>query len=233
MRGHAVRGVLVVTAPFGDHLAVFVNPTPATFTASILPMRAPSAPAVRAGSSAPEALLRVHAGVSKSEVDAAVVALRQIPVADRQLLAKAGLKVDLLPSARLEGNMIGATQVEQRGTSPWAPTSIRVAAHAGVANSPTSHIVAHEVGHAIEVLRRQDRSEDAAERYVQRVLRSGPDQALTAARLRSEHGGPAASGIARLFAPAREAGAASSGVGMGMGVAAVAAAVLAALLIVL
>ena len=79
------------------------------------------------------------------------------------------------------------------------------------------------------MLRRQDRTEDAAERYVQRVLRSGADQAITAARMRSEHVTPAGSAT-RLLAQAGSLGGVSNGAKVGIGAAA-ATALLAVLLL--
>jgi hypothetical protein len=133
----------------------------------------------------------VHQGVRPEQVADALSALAQIPLADRILLAQAGLVVDLMPDARFEHDMVGATQVEKDASGRWHPQSIRVATGAGLQNSPTRHIVAHEVGHAIAVMRTQDRSELAAEQYCMRVLTSPADQAIAAARMRAEGMNPA------------------------------------------
>lgn len=131
-------------------------------------------------------LLRVHPGVRHGEIQAALSALAQIPEADKQLLVRAGVRIELLPVARLEQDRVGATDIGDDERGRTHPTGIRVAAHSGLPLSPTRQIVAHEVGHAVQVLRAQDRSELGAELYVLRVLRSASDQAIAAARMRSE-----------------------------------------------
>ena len=155
----------------------------------------------------PGALLRVQPGVRQEQVQDALSALAQIPIADRVMLVQAGVKIDLLPNARLERNMVGATQVERGDDGIWRPQSIRIAAHAGLSNSPTRQIVAHEVGHAIAVLRTQDRSELAAEQYCLNVLTSPVDQAIAGARMRAE--GLSPTGHARSAAPNTAAAAAA------------------------
>ncbi len=106
---------------------------------------------------------QVRSGV----VQAALRALRKLPEADRALIAQHGIAIRLLPVSGLENNLLGATTIVQDGADgSWRPTEIRIAAAAGLSGSQaTGEIVQHEFGHAVAVLRRQDRSEAAAIRY--------------------------------------------------------------------
>jgi hypothetical protein len=100
------------------------------------------------------------------ELNAVRSALAKLPAADRALLAKHGLRVELGPRASLEDGMLGATEVVRRSDERLQPVRIRVASHVvGTGPDSLAEIAQHEVGHAISVLRSQDRSEDAAEQY--------------------------------------------------------------------
>ena len=109
------------------------------------------------------------ARVEASELRAARAALAKLPAADRALLARHGLRVELVPSRALEDGMLGATSIVRASDERWTPTRIRIASRIeGRGAESLAEVVQHEVGHAISVLRQQDRSEDAAERYARR-----------------------------------------------------------------
>lgn len=111
------------------------------------------------------------ARVTQRQLAVARSAVAELPAADRALLARRGLRVTLEPRAALEGGLLGATKVQrgEGGNGPWAPRSIRVAARvSGVGAESLREVVQHEIGHALAVLREQDRSEDAARRYARR-----------------------------------------------------------------
>jgi hypothetical protein len=108
--------------------------------------------------------------ITKAELAEAQRAVRALPAADVALLARADIRIHLLPVAGLEDGLLGATTIVQEAAgAPWQPTKIRVAARAGLDGQQSiGEIVQHEVGHAIAVLRGQDRSEDAATTYALR-----------------------------------------------------------------
>lgn len=110
------------------------------------------------------------AAVTQNEMSQAVTALQLLPAADLALVASRGIAIHLVPTAGLEDGLLGATTVIQDGAgSPWRPTVIRVAVRAGLSGTESvREIVQHEFGHAVSVLRRQDRSEAGAIRYAQR-----------------------------------------------------------------
>ncbi|MCW2923015.1 MAG: hypothetical protein JWM98_419 [Thermoleophilia bacterium] len=109
-----------------------------------------------------------HAATT-AELRTARAAVAKLPAADRALLAKHGLHVELVGRASLGDGMLGATNVVKVDDGPWTPTSIRVASHIhGRGPSSLAEVVQHELGHAVSVLRHQDRSEDAAEAYARR-----------------------------------------------------------------
>lgn len=96
-------------------------------------------------------------------------AIAKLPAADRALLARHGLRVQLVPKASLEDGMWGATSIERAKDGRWTPTEIRVASRIkGTGVESLAEVVQHEIGHAISVLRDQDRSEDAAGAYARR-----------------------------------------------------------------
>jgi hypothetical protein len=105
--------------------------------------------------------------VTRAEMRDVIAAVQQLPAADIALLARHRIAIHLVPAAGLGGSLLGATTIEQSGqSSRWVPTSIRVAVRAGLRGSEsTGEIVQHEIGHAIAVLRHQDRSEEAAIAY--------------------------------------------------------------------
>jgi hypothetical protein len=108
---------------------------------------------------------RVHA----KELATARDAISRLPKADRQLLARYGLRVELVGSSSLENGMLGATSVVRDSGDRWVPIQIRVAARThGKGPDSLAEVVQHEIGHAISVLRDQDRTEDAAEAYARR-----------------------------------------------------------------
>lgn len=110
------------------------------------------------------------ASVTRAEMQQAVAALRLLPAADLALVARNGIQIHLYPIAGLEDSLLGATTIVQNNEGgPWHPTMIRVASRANLSGSQSlGEIVQHEFGHAVSVLRSQDRSEDAAIAYARR-----------------------------------------------------------------
>lgn len=107
-----------------------------------------------------------RARVSAGEQRRARAAIAMLPAADRALLARHGLRVELVPTKALEDGMLGATSIERDSEGRWAPTSIRVASRiTGKGAESLGEVIQHEIGHALAVLREQDRSEDAAHDY--------------------------------------------------------------------
>jgi hypothetical protein len=104
--------------------------------------------------------------VTSPVMQAALSALRQLPEEDLALIARKGIRISLLPVSSLEDGLLGATTIQQVSDSSWRPTEIRIAAAAGLpGGQAVGEIVQHEVGHAVAVLRKQDRSEEAAISY--------------------------------------------------------------------
>lgn len=107
--------------------------------------------------------------VQARELGVARRAIAQLPAADRALLARHGLHVELVPKRALEDGMLGATSIIRGSQEQWVPTRIRVASRIeGSGAESLAEVVQHELGHAISVLRTQDRSEDAAGAYARR-----------------------------------------------------------------
>lgn len=132
----------------------------ASRTASPARLVAPSATSTRGGR---------RASVRSTELRAARAAVAKLPAADRALLARLGLRVQLVPTRGLEDGMLGATSIVRGRDGRWSPTAIRVASRIdGRGAESLGEVVQHEVGHALAVLRRQDRSEDAAHAYARR-----------------------------------------------------------------
>ncbi|MCW2927460.1 MAG: hypothetical protein JWM86_1428 [Thermoleophilia bacterium] len=123
----------------------------------------------RAAATPARLAVAAETGVRTRELQAARAAIAKLPAADRALLAKLGLRVQLVPTSSLEQGMLGATTVVQGAGGRWTPTTIRVASRIhGRGAESLAEVVQHEIGHAISVLRHQDRSEDAAGRYARR-----------------------------------------------------------------
>lgn len=107
--------------------------------------------------------------VAARELREAKQAVAKLPKADRALLARHGLRVTLVPTKSLEDGMLGATSIERARDGRWMPTEIRVASRIhGKGAESLAEVVQHEIGHALSVLRDQDRSEDAAHAYARR-----------------------------------------------------------------
>jgi hypothetical protein len=118
----------------------------------------------------PRALTRVghdpDAKVRASELATVQAAIAKLPAADRQLLARHHLHVELVPHQSLGDGMLGATNIVRDRAGLLVPTSIRVASRAhGRGPDALAEVAQHEIGHAVAVLRSQDRSEDAAAQY--------------------------------------------------------------------
>lgn len=107
--------------------------------------------------------------VTRAEMAEAVAALRRLPAADLALVAGRGVAVHIYPVGGLEDGLLGATTIVQdEAGSAWRPTVIRIAARAGLPGAQSlGEIVQHEFGHAVSVMRIQDRSEDAAIAYAE------------------------------------------------------------------
>lgn len=106
------------------------------------------------------------AHVSQQALNDTLKALERLPAADLALIANSKIPILLIPVGGLEDSLLGATTIVQDSDGkPWRPTLIRIAVNARDRHDPTAEIVQHEVGHAVSVIRRQDRSERAAENY--------------------------------------------------------------------
>ncbi len=105
--------------------------------------------------------------VTRTEMQQAIAALQMLPAADLALVARHNITIHLVPASGLEDGLLGATTIIQNDpTSPWIPTKIRIAVRAGLTGTESiGEIVQHEFGHAVSVLRQQDRSEAAAIKY--------------------------------------------------------------------
>ncbi|MCW2960937.1 MAG: hypothetical protein JWM25_1416 [Thermoleophilia bacterium] len=111
-----------------------------------------------------------NARVTERELHEAIRGILVLPVADQRLIARAGIPVELVPTAALEGGILGATTILQSSAGGWSPSLVRVAVRSPLSNQGTGRerigeIVQHELGHVRAVLLGQDRSEHAAERY--------------------------------------------------------------------
>ena len=107
--------------------------------------------------------------VQARELREARAAVASLPVADRALLARHRLRVELVPTKVLEDGMLGATSIVRAADGRWTPTQIRVASRIrGGGAESLAEVVQHEIGHALAVIRGQDRSEDAAHAYARR-----------------------------------------------------------------
>jgi hypothetical protein len=110
------------------------------------------------------------AHVTTRELQEALQGVAQLPLADQQLVARAGVAIELVPVAALENGILGATAVDELSNGSLQPQLIRVVVRSPLSNRGTGRerigeIVQHEVGHVVSVLRTQDRSEQAAEAY--------------------------------------------------------------------
>ena len=114
------------------------------------------------------------ARVSANELQRVLAGIKLLPAADQALVARSGVRVDLLPVAALEqsisgGDYLGATDLDDDGAGVFRPSGVRVAVRSGVqtgADTP-EELVQHELGHVIAVLEHGDRSEAAAIAYAQ------------------------------------------------------------------
>ena len=114
-------------------------------------------------------VVRADSVVTRAQRTVVRAAIARLPAADRVLLAKHGLQVHLVGTKSLEDGMLGATTVVRDDDGRLRPTAIRVASRVhGTGVESLAEVVQHEVGHAISVLRAQDRTEDAAARYARR-----------------------------------------------------------------
>jgi hypothetical protein len=106
------------------------------------------------------------ATITQGQMDTVVAALEQLPPADIALVAAHHVAIHLDPVSGLQGGLLGATTVLKSAAGTWYPTVIHVAADAGLSGVDSlGEIVQHEFGHAVSVLRHQDRSEAAAIKY--------------------------------------------------------------------
>lgn len=121
-------------------------------------------------------LMNVEPGVPKERVQEAASAVELIPPEDKALLESQGLTVDLRNIARAgKGDILGTTTVVSGPPhGRWRPTAITVAGDPGK-GMPVGFTLLHEVGHAVSVLRHQDRSEDAADEYAYEKIFAADD----------------------------------------------------------
>jgi hypothetical protein len=121
---------------------------------------------------------RTHIGqfrVTDAELQQALRGIQLLPFADQQLVASLGIPIQLLPVAHLEqlasatDPVVGATLVTG-DPGRGVPVKIRIASHMAQLGTPAQvqEAVQHEIGHAVSVVRRQDRSEAAAIAYAAR-----------------------------------------------------------------
>jgi len=104
--------------------------------------------------------------VSAAQRRTAEQAIAKLPVADRALIARLGLRVQLIPASALEDGMLGATTVVRDAQGRMVATAIRVASRLdGTGVDSLAEVVQHELGHVISVERHQDSSERAAQQY--------------------------------------------------------------------
>ena len=104
--------------------------------------------------------------VSSQELTEVVRSIYSLPAADVNQIANSGVPVHLLPVARLEDDLLGATKILKQQNGAWRPSYVRIAVRAnGSGVDSTPEIVQHELGHVLAVLRNQDRTEVAAEQY--------------------------------------------------------------------
>lgn len=132
------------------------------------------APTARSAAAPASLVTATNDATARARVDArelriARAAVAKLPAADRALLATHRLTVELVPRSSLEDGMLGATEVRRGPGDGWQPTRIRVASRIeGDGVESLAEVVQHEIGHALAVIRAQDRSEDAAGRYARR-----------------------------------------------------------------
>lgn len=109
--------------------------------------------------------------VDATQLRQAVAGVASLPLAHQKLVASAGVRVELVPVAALDGaKMLGSTTIIQAGDGLWRPTLVQIAVAApqsasGTGRESVDNITQHEVGHAVAVLTTQDRGEAVAERY--------------------------------------------------------------------
>lgn len=114
------------------------------------------------------------ARVTTAQLDAILAGIKLLPAADQQVVARSGVRIDLLPVAALEQGIngraeLGATDIDPDANGVWKPTAVRIAAARTDAGAESStEAVQHEIGHVLAVLRNGDRSERTAIDYASR-----------------------------------------------------------------
>lgn len=119
------------------------------------------------------AFLDLSPGLDPAAAAEVVGAARRIPPADASLLQAAGVRVRVLDAERVDTTLLGATDVRRADRDGrWRPVDVRIAGSraAGGPDPGPGYVLLHEVGHAVSVLRSQDRSEAAAEAYASALL---------------------------------------------------------------
>lgn len=145
----------------------------------------------RAAAAVPSGMLELDPRLDPSEVLKIEAALSMVPRDDLDLLVRHRVPLRIFATDRIDGTLLGATQVVQGGDGRWTPRQIRIAARNEQA--PPGYVLHHEIGHAVSVLRGQDRSEAAAERYANARLASISDlNAALAAQVGGYAPGPIA-----------------------------------------
>lgn len=103
----------------------------------------------------------------------AIRGVLKLPMSHQRLFATLDIPIELVPVINLEdlpgsvNPVVAATRVV--GPDGAArPDRMRIAAYQSILGTEVEEAVQHEIGHALNVLTRQDLSEDAAEAYAAR-----------------------------------------------------------------
>jgi hypothetical protein len=106
--------------------------------------------------------------VTSNEVMQVVQGIYGLPRQHVDAIARTGMPIFLIPTARLEQNRLGATKVERNSdSSPWQAKHVRIAVSAGLpGDESTPEIVQHELGHVVDVLDGRYQGDDAVSEQV-------------------------------------------------------------------
>ena len=104
--------------------------------------------------------------ITQAQFDTAAAAIAALPADDVARVAQMGVVLHLVPAATLGEGLLGATKIVQASNGQWEPQVIHATAQANLTGTESlTEIVQHEFGHAISVIKNQDRSEAAAIAY--------------------------------------------------------------------
>ncbi|MCW2920787.1 MAG: hypothetical protein JWL76_661 [Thermoleophilia bacterium] len=111
--------------------------------------------------------------VSDEHLRQAVRGVLKLPMSHQRLFATLGFPIELVPVAFLEqvagttNPVVGATRVLGPDGSA-RPDRMRIATYQELVGTQVEEAIQHEIGHALNVVTRQDLSEDAANAYAAR-----------------------------------------------------------------